>query len=603
MSGLKIGNQDVGHLRFSYPEPKPYGDALWSFYKYANDAGGYYVRGLWFAPYYNGWIYWWPWDLGVTGGALKDPGSGLGWNKWGYIKDSRNLNVTKGMTKNFAANGWTNETWGEAITLWGNESNFTDDKGNKCIDLGDHPVIIHFLDGRFDDSEFVVDTSKGSIAEVSQDKRTVTIHRIGSNHMPVVIKPKIRTIDQVRLEMQNVLVSVEGLNYHTEQITPPIDKTKSECYNAYIGENLVYHRVKDLDNLIYHGIVDTVVRNYNNDGIKTTCIIHKCNGSYMPVLDTLDDFVKYATDAQNKTETIEYVQLTGRMWNDAFMQQFKEYYETKVFNAYALFTTGDANPDDAWFLNNTDMKGHWTFNFDIEYMAGGYAWSGTNIDELTFNNTYPVSSMHRMFGGMGQVCHIHMNKPALARDLSAAFEKCGNLLELPSIHWSAAHIHDETRAHRSTNIGWFCDYCFKITEVPQYGTDRFADDNLLIVEFMPQAFESCNSLVKIGPVLDMRYVKPEGINIKNAFNGCDKLSDVRIQRLNHGDWDFSSWLPALDADSIAYLIDNLTDLTIEKGDDDASTSLVRSATLTKNAMWTISDEQKAAALAKGWTIK
>ena len=43
-------------------------------------------------------------------------------------------------------------------------------------------------------------------------------------------------------------------------------------------------------------------------------------------------------------------------------------------------------------------------------------------------------------------------------------------------------------------------------------------------------------------------------------------------------------------------------LTIEKGDDDASTSLVRSATLKKNAMWTISDEQKAAALAKGWTI-
>lgn len=68
------------------------------------------------------------------------------------------------------------------------------------------------------------------------------------------------------------------------------------------------------------------------------------------------------------------------------------------------------------------MKGHWTFNFDIEFMAGGYAWSGTNIDELTFNNTHPVSSMHRMFGGMHQVRHIHMNKVAWARDLSAAFE-------------------------------------------------------------------------------------------------------------------------------------------------------------------------------------
>ena len=601
MSGLKIGNQDVVHLRLSYPEPKPEGDALWSWYKYASDAGGYFVRGLWFAPCYNnGWIYWWPWDLGVTGGALKDVNDGA--HRWGYIQDGRNKNITKGMTKNFAANGWKNEPWDEAITLWGNESNFTDDKGKACLDFGDHPIVINFLDGRFDDSEFIVDTSHGSIAEISQDKRTVTIHRVGSNHIAVVIKPKIRTIDQVRLEMQNVLVSVDGLDYHTKQFTPPIDKTKSECYNAYIGENLVYHRVKDLDNLIYHGIVDTVVRDWSTGKTKVKSIIYKCNGSYMPVLDNMDGLVRYSYNTESKVETVEYVQFKGRMWNDAFVQQLKEYCKTKVFSNYAAFTNGDANPDDAWFKDNTDIKGHWTFNFDIEFMAGGYAWSGTNIDELTFNNTSPVSSMHRMFGGMHEVRHIHMNKVAWARDLSAAFEQCNNLLELPSIHWSAAHINDETRAHRSTNIGWFCDYCFKITEIPQYGTDRFADDNLLIVEFMPQAFESCNNLVKIGPVLDMRYVKPEGINIKNAFNGCDKLTDARIQRLNHGNWDFSSWLPALDADSIAYLIDNLTDLTIEKGDDDASTSLVRSATLKKNAMWAISDEQKAAALAKGWTI-
>lgn len=70
-----------------------------------------------------------------------------------------------------------------AITLWGNESNFTDDKGNACLDFGDHPIVINFLDGRFDDSEFVVDTSHGSIAEISQDKRIVTIHRVGSNHI------------------------------------------------------------------------------------------------------------------------------------------------------------------------------------------------------------------------------------------------------------------------------------------------------------------------------------------------------------------------------------------------------------------------------------
>lgn len=99
------------------------------------------------------------------------------------------------MTKNFAANGWKNEPWDEAITLWGNESNFKDEKDNACLDFGDHPIVIHFLDGRFDDSEFIVDKSHGSITDISQDKRTVTIHRVGSNHIAVVIKPKIRTVD------------------------------------------------------------------------------------------------------------------------------------------------------------------------------------------------------------------------------------------------------------------------------------------------------------------------------------------------------------------------------------------------------------------------
>lgn len=592
---LKLGAQDVSHLRLSYPEPKQEGDALWSWYKYANDAGGYYVRGLWFAPYYNnGWIYWWPWDLGVPGGALKD--GGLGWNRWGYIKDNRNLNITKGMTKNFAANGWTKELWGEAITLWGNESNFTDEKGNKCLDFGSHPVIINFLDGRFDDYEFVV--ANGSVADISIDKRTVTIHRVGPSHVAVVIKPTIKTIDQVRLDMRDVLVSVNGLDYHTEVFTPPVDKTKSECYNAYLGDTLVYHKVKDRDNLIYHGILETVNLDSKSEGYKV--IIHKCNGSYMPVWDNFDNI--YNVDTENKI--VEYVQFNGRMWNDEFIKQLKDYFEKVTFTHSLVFLIGDStNGQYGWFADNTDMEGHWTFNFDIDFMAGGCAWSGTNIDEITINNTYGISSLHRMFRAMRQLCHIHLNHVAGATDLSGAFESCINLLELPAIKWSLAKGSDETRAHRSTNIGWFCDYCYQITEVPQYGNDRMADDNVLYVEWMPQAFESCNNLVKIGPVLDLRYVKPDANSIKNAFNGCDKLSDIRIRRLNHGDWNFSSWLPALDADSIAYLIDNLTDLTIEKGDDDASTSAVRSATLTKNAMWTITDEQKAAALVKGWTIK
>lgn len=123
----------------------------------------------------------------------------------------------------------------------------------------------------------------------------------------------------------------------------------------------------------------------------------------------MDGLVKYSYNTESKVEAVEYRQ------NDAFVQQLKEYCKTKVFNNYG----GDANPDDAWFKDNTDMKGHWTFNFD-----GWREW-----------DQYPLLCIECL-----EV--RHMNK--VARDLSAAFEQCNNLLELPSIHWSAAHMNDET---------------------------------------------------------------------------------------------------------------------------------------------------------------
>lgn len=39
----------------------------------------------------------------------------------------------------------------------------------------------------------------------------------------------------------------------------------------------------------------------------------------MPVLDDMEGIVKYSYNSDSKIETVEYVQFTGRMWNDAFV--------------------------------------------------------------------------------------------------------------------------------------------------------------------------------------------------------------------------------------------------------------------------------------------
>ena len=44
---IHIGDNSINKLFFASPITGKHGDALWSYYKYSNDAGGYYVHGLW----------------------------------------------------------------------------------------------------------------------------------------------------------------------------------------------------------------------------------------------------------------------------------------------------------------------------------------------------------------------------------------------------------------------------------------------------------------------------------------------------------------------------------------------------------------------------
>lgn len=162
---IHIGDNSVNKLLFASPITGKHGDALWSYYKYANDAGGYYVHGLWLAPC-NTYMYWWPWDLDVPGGALKDVNDGA--NMWGYIQDGYNKNITKGMNTKFPANGWPDGSWRIAVAFFSNTE--------QAIDLGDNPVTITFLDDRFDNCTFAA--SNGSEYTVSNDKRTITINKV-----------------------------------------------------------------------------------------------------------------------------------------------------------------------------------------------------------------------------------------------------------------------------------------------------------------------------------------------------------------------------------------------------------------------------------------
>ena len=272
-------------------------------------------------------------------------------------------------------------------------------------------------------------------------------------------------------------------------------------------------------------------------------------------------------------------------------------------------------------FNGSDIDGTVTINYDEPNIAGVAEFADSNIEKVIIN-TGTVTSLHEIFYRATNLREVELENVARSQDLSGAFEFCHNLLKLPVINWS-----DGNRSFNSTdasgtatvvtykvpcsNVCYAFEYCYRLPELPQYGATRYAATNVLtFIDFAPQVFNQCKALAKIGPILDFRYLEPA--NAYLIFGGCTALTDLRLKNLNHGSWDFTEKaingvvhgnLSALDAESVKYLIDNLSDLTVTSSDDEHAISEVRTAELHCPSTWTsITDAQVTAANAKGWRI-
>ena len=597
-NNIHIGDNSVNKLLFASPITGKHGDALWSYYKYSNDAGGYYVHGLWLAPC-STYMYWWPWDLGVTGGALKDVNDGA--HRWGYVQDGYNKNITKGMNTKFPSNGWPDGSWRIAVAFFSNTE--------QAIDLGDNPVTITFLDDRFDNCTF--SASSGSEYTVSNDKRTITINKVGKNHIACYIVPPDakRTLEEIRKLFTNVYANVHGLTIHAAEVDKPVDPSTVRCWTVYHGSDVLYHENKTKENAWdAYGLIDApvsypgskqVVKSFKGlDGTKK-----------VPTLDVYKDADFYSKAADG---TVTFQRFNGILNNKEVAAKVKEWYAAHtvdgVFNQTADRTKG--------LFNGSDIDGTVTINYDEPNIAGVAEFADSNIEKVIIN-TGTVTSLHEIFYRAGNLREVEFENVARSQDLSGAFEFCGNLLKLPVINWSDGNrgfgTGEDAIIYKvpCSNAGFAFEYCYRLPEIPQYGATRDAATNTLIfVNYSPQTFNQCKALTKIGPILDFRYLEPANASL--IFGGCTALTDLRLKNLNHGSWRFDEKaingvvhgnLSALDADSVKYLIDNLSDLTVTEGDDEHAISAVRTAELHCPSTWaSITDAQVTAANAKGWRI-
>jgi hypothetical protein len=601
---IHIGDNSVNKLLFASPITGKHGDALWSYLKYAADAGGYYVHGLWLAPQHSNNRYLWPWDLGVTGGALKDVNDGARY--WGYVQDGYNKNITKGMNTKFPANGWTTDEWKIGVAIYSNTS--------QEIDLGDNPITITFLDDRFDNATFEPAVTGG--CDISDDKRTIVIHKVSKYHTACVITPLAaqRTIEGIRKLLTNVYANVHGLSIHTKEVDKPVDPSTIRCWTVYHGSDVLYHENKTKENAWdAYGLIDApvsypkskqVVKSFKGlDGTKK-----------VPTLDVYKDADFYSKAADG---TVTFQRFNGILNNKEVAAKVKKWYAAHtvdgVFNQTSNRTKG--------LFNGSDIDGTVTINYDELNIAGVAEFADSNIEKVIINTGF-VTSLHEIFYRATNLREVEFENVARSQDISGAFESCYNLLKLPVINWrdgntsfnstdASGVVTVVTYKVPCSNAGFAFEYCYRLPELPQYGATRDAATNhLTFTNYSPQTFNQCKALTKIGPILDFRYLEPANASL--IFGGCTALTDLRLKNLNHGSWRFDEKaingvvhgnLSALDVDSVKYLIDNLSDLTVTSSDDEHAISEVRTAELHCPSTWTsITDAQVTAANAKGWRI-
>lgn len=277
MSNIKLGNIIPDSIMLDTARSIVKGDTLFSsnrdnYFHWDAYGSSFYAKGLLLFPYYRGSgryapnIHMWPWDMMNLNqyDAYKDVNPGYSY--LGYMYDGEDKNITRGLNTiiNSGAPNWgwsSNADWGIAITLWTKEPNVTIN-GVDYTDFGESPIVIRFLDDRFDQLNWTDYNSDDVI--ISQDKRTVTIKRVPfDTHTALRIYDENDTsLLRTNNLMTDVFVNLDGMSYHEGQFTVGYP-TSIESYDLYLGTNHVWNKQKTLENCWKkHGVV--IPTNYPN---------------------------------------------------------------------------------------------------------------------------------------------------------------------------------------------------------------------------------------------------------------------------------------------------------------------------------------------------
>lgn len=194
-----------------------------------------------------------------------------------------------------------------------------------------------------------------------------------------------------------------------------------------------------------------------------------------------------------------------------------------------------------------------------------FNYQGTSVDDLIqYNDTENVKNFESMFE-ISQVTTIPQLNTSNATNMNAMMYSCKNITTIP--------LFDTSKVKTMRSMFFECR---KLTTIPLLDTSNVTD--------MFQIFRYCDKLVTI-PALDVS----NNFNFNNSFGGCTSLKSILMTGMK-ANFDISASTQFEESDLVT-ILNNLATVTTTKTLTMGATNLAK-----------LTDEDKAIATNKGWTL-
>lgn len=218
-----------------------------------------------------------------------------------------------------------------------------------------------------------------------------------------------------------------------------------------------------------------------------------------------------------------------------------------------------------------------------------YNYEGNNVDYISNLDTSNVTNMKYMFQYCSKLTAIPQLDTSNVTDMGSMFSNCENLTTIPLLNTSNVTNMDSTfyrcinlttvplfNTSNVTNMGNMFYGCTKLTTIPLLNTNN--------VTAMNKMFTYCENLTTI-PQLNTSKVT----NMSNMFQYCSKLKSILMYGMKTS-FNISA-STQFEREDLVTILNNLGKPTSSQTLTMGSTNLAK-----------LTDEDKAIATGKGWTL-